>query len=152
LAIIVGAMYITEPEPTTLPKHTSPSTHPQRVKQIDIAGSCALVLGLSALLCAVNIGQVTFRSSRIQPYADIPYRSGNEAPWMSLPVIGSAIAAAIVLVFFLFIELKAFLPIVPHRLLTGKLALSNICTNFFSGMSAYAVRHVCVFCILACMS
>jgi hypothetical protein len=59
---------------------------------------------------------------------------------MSLPVIGSAISAAVVLIFFLFIESKATLPIVPHRLLTGKLAVSNICTNFFSGMSVYAVR------------
>jgi hypothetical protein len=67
---------------------------------------------------------------------------GNELPWSSPWVIGSLIGSSVLFGLFLVVEAKTrAIPVIPLRLLHGKLPalvqFSNICV----GLSAYAVSN-----------
>ncbi|KAK9470061.1 major facilitator superfamily domain-containing protein [Dipodascopsis tothii] len=110
ISIIVGYHYIVDPP--------SPANAPQRsVRNIDFGGSVTLVLGLAALLAALNMG-------------------GNEYAWTDSKVVFFGMSAAVLLGSFVFIEgYVARVPVLPLRILRGRLPVSGLLTTFFSGLA-----------------
>jgi hypothetical protein len=99
----------------------------QRFKEtwakVDFTGSLLLVVAISWQLVGLSLG-------------------GNELAWSSPWVIGSLIGSSVLFGLFLVVEAKTrAIPVIPLRLLHGKLPalvqFSNICV----GLSAYAVSN-----------
>ncbi|KAH8742783.1 major facilitator superfamily domain-containing protein, partial [Hyaloscypha finlandica] len=92
----------------------------ERLKQLDILGAVNLIIGLATLLAALNLG-------------------GNVVPWSSIWVIGFFIASSIFLCSFFLVETKmAQHPIIPIRMLRGRVAVVSIFLNVFAGMAVYS--------------
>ena len=90
--------------------------------KIDISGSLLLVIALSGQLLALSLG-------------------GNELPWDSPWVICSLVGSFVLLGIFVLVESKtSAIPLIPLRMLSGRLSISVQVANFFGGMAAYAVR------------
>lgn len=85
---------------------------------VDVAGSATLVGAITLLLLGLSMG-------------------GNELDWTSPITIALFIAALLLFGLFYRIETRAVAPILPSRMLKGTLAVSNILTNFTSGMAVY---------------
>ncbi|KAJ8103934.1 major facilitator superfamily domain-containing protein [Lipomyces tetrasporus] len=110
VSIVLGYMYIIDPPFTGL------STQ-KTVQNIDFGGSVTLVLGLASLLAFLSMG-------------------GNEYAWTDNKVVGFGIAALVLLSAFIFIEGKvAKMPVMPLRILKGRLPVSSLCTTFFTGLA-----------------
>ncbi|KAK9370145.1 major facilitator superfamily domain-containing protein [Lipomyces kononenkoae] len=110
VSIIVGYMYIINPPYTGLSSQKT-------IQNIDFGGSVTLVLGLASLLAYLSMG-------------------GNEYAWMDTRVIGFGVAALVLLSAFVFIEGKiARMPVMPLRILQGRLPVSSLCTTFFTGLA-----------------
>jgi MFS family permease len=89
--------------------------------QIDISGAVLLVLGLSSQAAALSMG-------------------GNNYPWSDKRVITCAAISVVLLVAFVFVELRTkAIPVMPMNMLKGKLAISNLISNIAVGMATYAV-------------
>lgn len=89
--------------------------------KVDFAGSFILVTALSIQLLALSLG-------------------GNELPWSSPWVIGSLAGSFVLLALFVVVEAKtSAIPIIPLRMLSGRLSISVQLANMFGGLSAYAV-------------
>ncbi len=93
--------------------------------RVDFSGALLLVTAISIQLVGLSLG-------------------GNELPWSSPWVVGSLVGSFVLLALFLVVEAKTrAIPIIPLRLLRGRLPtliqFSNICV----GLSAYAVRNLC---------
>ena len=90
-------------------------------KKIDFAGALVLVTGLSTQLVGLSLG-------------------GNVLPWGNQWVIGSLVVSCILLAAFVLVESKTTaIPIIPLRMLSGRLSISVQLTNLFAGLAAYAV-------------
>ncbi|TVY75718.1 putative transporter [Lachnellula suecica] len=88
--------------------------------QIDLSGAVLLVLGLSAQSAALSMG-------------------GNNYPWADIRVIVSFVVSVVLLALFVVVELRTRAnPVLPMFMLKGQLAISNLVTNLFVGMAAYA--------------
>ncbi|TAQ88852.1 hypothetical protein B7494_g2837 [Chlorociboria aeruginascens] len=113
-ALIIGYFVI---------KHSEPHNHKSQLskwKHMDLTGAALLVLGLSAQLAALSMG-------------------GNNYPWSDIRVITSLILSFILLVAFVFVEIRTeAIPVMPMSMLRGTLAISNLITNVCAGMAAYA--------------
>lgn len=109
LGVCLGAFYVREPVPDKL---HSPGR--RKLSQIDLMGSLTLVIGLSTLLAALNLG-------------------GNDRQWSDPLVLAFLVSAGVFLAVFWIVELNVAAPILPPRLLKGTLARSNVATNFLSG-------------------
>lgn len=93
-------------------------------KMVDISGAVVLVLGISVQLLGLSLG-------------------GNELPWGSPWVIGSLIGSIALLALFLVIEARTTaIPIIPLRMLKGRLPIATQTSNVCAGMSAYGVSEV----------
>lgn len=93
-------------------------------KRIDFSGALLLVLGLSAQLVGLSMG-------------------GNELPWGNIWVISSLVGSVVVLALFFVVEAKtSAMPVIPLRMLRGKVAISAQISNLCVGLSAYAVRSI----------
>lgn len=118
VALIVGALVIVNP-----PNHVSAaeSTGQTLWKKVDFSGSLLLILGLSLQLLGLSLG-------------------GNELPWSSAWVIMSLVGSCVLLILFFVVEARtSALPIIPLRMLRGRLPLSVQLANVCVGMAAYAV-------------
>jgi MFS family permease len=92
-------------------------------KKIDLSGAVLLVLGLSAQMAALSMG-------------------GNSFPWTDIRVIASLIASVTFLAAFVVVEIRTeAIPVLPMTMLQGTLAISNLISNVFVGMAAYAVSN-----------
>ncbi|KAK9469664.1 major facilitator superfamily domain-containing protein [Lipomyces arxii] len=110
VSVIVGYNYIFDPPFTGLSSQ-------KHIRNIDFGGSVTLVLGLASLLSCLNMG-------------------GNEYAWTDNKVIGFGVAAIVLLSLFVFIEGRiAVMPVLPLRILQGRLPVSSLLCTFFTGLA-----------------
>ncbi|KAI1878152.1 uncharacterized protein JN550_000334 [Neoarthrinium moseri] len=89
-------------------------------RAVDVSGALLLVTAISVQLVGLSLG-------------------GNELPWGSPWVIGSLIGSVILFVVFLIVEARtSAIPVIPLRMLKGRLPTSTQITNVCVGLSAYA--------------
>jgi MFS family permease len=90
-------------------------------KRVDFSGSLLLVVAVSVQLVGLSLG-------------------GNELPWSSPWVIGSLVGSIGLFALFLLVEAKtSAIPVIPLRLLQGRLPIATQCANVCAGMAAYGV-------------
>jgi MFS family permease len=90
-------------------------------EKVDISGALILVTALSMQLVGLSLG-------------------GNELPWSSGWVVGSLMGSLLLLVGFVWVEARTrALPIIPLRMLSGRLSVSVQAANICAGLAAYAV-------------
>ncbi|KAM0318662.1 hypothetical protein ACHAPQ_010605 [Fusarium lateritium] len=88
-------------------------------RRVDFSGSLLLVVAVSVQLVGLSLG-------------------GNELPWSSPWVIGSLIGSIGLFALFLLVEAKtSAIPVIPLRLLQGRLPIATQCANVCAGMAAY---------------
>lgn len=90
-------------------------------KRVDFSGALLLVLAVSTQLLGLSLG-------------------GNELPWGSPWVLG-ALATSVAL-FALFVRVEertAAMPIIPLRMLRGRMPVATQIANICAGMSSYGV-------------
>ncbi|CAM1501776.1 Fc.00g037600.m01.CDS01 [Cosmosporella sp. VM-42] len=88
-------------------------------KRVDFSGSILLVTAVSVQLVGLSLG-------------------GNELPWGSPYVIGSLLGSIGLFALFLWVEAKtSAIPIIPLRLLQGRLPIATQLANVCAGMAAY---------------
>jgi predicted MFS family arabinose efflux permease len=118
LALIIGRVVIKEPE--TVHNPSEDGSKRSRLSRIDFTGSALLVVALSVQLVGLSLG-------------------GNELPWSSPWVIVSLVGSFLLLAAFLLVEAKTKAqPIIPLRMLRGRLPTSVQIANVCAGMAAYA--------------
>ncbi|KAK3048080.1 hypothetical protein LTR09_010596 [Extremus antarcticus] len=89
-------------------------------EKVDISGALILVTALSTQLVGLSLG-------------------GNELPWSSGWVIGSLIGSVALLGLFFWVEARTrAMPIIPLRMLSGRLSISVQTANLCAGLAAYA--------------
>ncbi|KAF9632734.1 Major facilitator superfamily transporter [Lasiodiplodia theobromae] len=89
-------------------------------KKVDFSGSLLLVSAISIQLVGLSLG-------------------GNELPWSNGWVIGSLVGSTVLLVLFVVVEAKTTaIPIIPLRMLKGRLPVSAQTANVCAGLAAYA--------------
>ncbi|KAI1499953.1 major facilitator superfamily domain-containing protein [Biscogniauxia marginata] len=89
-------------------------------QKVDFSGALLLVVAISVQLIGLSLG-------------------GNELPWDSPWVIGSLVGSLILLSLFLLVEAKTTsIPVIPLRMLRGKLPVAIQLANVCAGLSAYA--------------
>ncbi|KAG7289243.1 hypothetical protein NEMBOFW57_005608 [Staphylotrichum longicolle] len=115
-ALFVGALVVKNPEGGFGVGRSFKDTW----ARVDFTGAFLLVIAISLQLVGLSLG-------------------GNELPWSSPWVVSSLVGSFVLLGLFLVVEAKTrAIPVIPLRLLHGKLPalvqFSNICV----GMSAYA--------------
>ncbi len=116
-ALFVGALVVKNPEGVFGAGLSFKDTW----ARVDFTGALILVVAISLQLVGLSLG-------------------GNELPWSSPWVVGSLVVSCALLGLFLVVEAKTrAIPVIPLRLLHGKLPgliqFANICV----GLSAYAV-------------
>jgi MFS family permease len=90
-------------------------------EKVDITGALLLVTSLSMQLVGLSLG-------------------GNELPWSSGWVIGSLVGSVVLLGIFGWVESRTTaMPIIPLRMLSGRLPVSVQTANLCAGLAAYAV-------------
>lgn len=90
-------------------------------KRIDVSGSLLLVAAVSVQLLGLSLG-------------------GNELPWSSPWVILILVSSIGLFALFLWVEAHtAAIPVIPLRLLKGRLPVATQLTNVCAGMAAYGV-------------
>ncbi|KAH6973453.1 major facilitator superfamily-domain-containing protein [Ilyonectria sp. MPI-CAGE-AT-0026] len=88
-------------------------------KRVDFVGAFVLVPAVSVQLVGLSLG-------------------GNELPWGSPWVIGSLVGSVGLFALFMLVESKTTaIPIIPLRLLHGRLPIATQVTNICAGMAAY---------------
>jgi len=118
-ALVVGWLFIRNPPAAEIVREEL--TGVSLWTRIDFTGATLLVLGLSAQLTALSLG-------------------GNQYPWSDARVIVSFIVSVLILFFFVWVELRTkALPVMPMSMLKGRVVISNMVSNVFCGMSAFAV-------------
>jgi MFS family permease len=123
--LVVGYFVIKNPPPSNTGVQSGDDGDEVKTKalwrQIDLAGAILLVFGLSAQLAALSLG-------------------GNQYPWSDIKVILCFVVSVIILIVFVWVELKTkALPVMPMYMLKGRAAISNMISNVLVGMSSYAV-------------
>jgi len=90
-------------------------------KKVDVSGSLLLVAAVSVQLVGLSLG-------------------GNELPWSSPWVILILVGSIVLFALFLWVEAHtAAIPVIPLRLLKGRLPIATQLTNVCAGMAAYGV-------------
>ncbi|KAM0439695.1 hypothetical protein ACHAPT_000788 [Fusarium lateritium] len=88
-------------------------------KRVDFSGSLLLVVAVSVQLVGLSLG-------------------GNELPWTSPWVIGSLVGSLVLFAMFLLVEARtSAIPVIPLRLLQGRLPIATQAANVCAGMAAY---------------
>ena len=119
--LIVGYFVIKNPAPSMTAVGTGESEQMSLWRRIDFSGAILLVLGLSSQLTALSLG-------------------GNQYPWSDIRVIVSFAISVVILIVFVWVELKTkALPVLPMSMLRGRIVISNMVSNVLCGMSAFAV-------------
>lgn len=117
LALVVGALVIRNPQGII--------ASGQGIKavwaKVDFTGAMILVVAISVQLVGLSLG-------------------GNELPWSSPWVIGSLVGSTALFGAFWVVETRTkAIPVIPLRMLKGRLPVSVQVANVCAGMSAYAV-------------
>ncbi|KAH7309597.1 major facilitator superfamily domain-containing protein [Stachybotrys elegans] len=90
-------------------------------RRVDFLGALLLVFAVSTQLLGLSMG-------------------GNELPWDSPLVTGSLLGSVVLFAVFLYVEATTTsIPVIPLRLLKGRLPVATQIANLFAGMAAYAV-------------
>lgn len=90
-------------------------------RRVDFSGSFLLVTAVSMQLVGLSLG-------------------GNELPWDSLWVTGSLVGSIVLFALFLWAEAHTkAIPVIPLRMLHGRLPIMTQLTNVCAGMAAYGV-------------
>jgi MFS family permease len=93
-------------------------------KKVDVSGSLLLVAAVSVQLVGLSLG-------------------GNELPWSSPWVIVILLASIVLFALFFWVEANtAAIPVIPLRLLKGRLPIATQLTNLCAGMAAYGVSTI----------
>jgi Fungal trichothecene efflux pump (TRI12) len=88
---------------------------------VDVSGAVLLVTAISLQLVGLSLG-------------------GNELPWSSPWVISSLIGSGVLFVLFAIVETRiAVIPIIPPRMISGKLPIIIQVANCCVGLAAFAV-------------
>ena len=96
-------------------------------KRVDVLGSLLLVTAVSVQLVGLSLG-------------------GNELPWGSPGVIGSLLGSLVLFALFLWVEANTTaIPVIPLRLLKGRLPVATQLANVCAGMTAYGVSSLPTF-------
>jgi len=123
-ALVMGYLVIRNQRPAgeLLHRENGQTTQFRSVwAQVDFTGAILLVTAICVQLVGLSLG-------------------GNELPWGSPWVIGSLIASIVLLGVFLRVEAKtSAIPIIPLRLLHGRLPILTQVANVCAGTAAYAV-------------
>ncbi|PGH12236.1 hypothetical protein AJ79_04416 [Helicocarpus griseus UAMH5409] len=121
IALIVGHLVIKNQFHLQTANHGSSKTALSAIwNRVDLSGALLLILGLSSQLVGLSLG-------------------GNELPWNSGWVISSLVASVLILGLFMFVEATtSAMPVIPPRMLRGRLAVSAQISNVCVGMAAYA--------------
>ncbi|PNY21874.1 transporter [Tolypocladium capitatum] len=90
-------------------------------KKVDFSGSLLLVVAISMQLVGLSLG-------------------GNELPWTSPWVVGSLTGSLLLFALFLRVEATTTaIPVIPLRMLKGRLPIATQIANVCTGMAAYGV-------------
>ncbi|KFA61194.1 hypothetical protein S40285_09232 [Stachybotrys chlorohalonatus IBT 40285] len=88
-------------------------------KRVDFLGSLVLILAITTQLLGLSLG-------------------GNELPWSSPWVIGALVGSTVLFAAFYLIEAKTTaMPIIPLRMLKGRLPIATQISNVCAGLAAY---------------
>ncbi|TPX07911.1 uncharacterized protein E0L32_010366 [Thyridium curvatum] len=116
MALLLGYLVVKNPIDTI---HHG-STVQKLCQQVDFAGALLLVTAISIQLVGLSLG-------------------GNQLPWSSPWVISSLVGSVLLLGLFLWIEATTSArPMIPLRLLRGRLPVATQTANVCVGLSAYA--------------
>jgi MFS family permease len=97
--------------------------------KIDVLGALLLVTAISLQLIGLSLG-------------------GNELPWGHPWVIGSLVGSVVLFALFIHVEgSTAAIPIIPLRMLRGRLPVLMQIANNFVGLAAYAVSFSSLQCL-----
>jgi MFS family permease len=92
-------------------------------KRIDFAGALLLVLAVSVQLLGLGLG-------------------GNLLPWTSPWVLGSLVGSIVLFALFVLVEgTTSAIPMIPLRMLKGRLPVATQISNACAGCAAYGVRR-----------
>ncbi|KAF6802064.1 transporter C460.03-like protein 2 [Colletotrichum musicola] len=88
--------------------------------RVDVSGALLLVVAISVQLVGLSLG-------------------GNELPWGSPLVIGTLVGSVALLALFLVVEARTrAIPVIPLRMLRGRLPVLTQISNVCAGLAAYA--------------
>ncbi|KAI8268918.1 putative transporter [Colletotrichum sp. SAR11_239] len=88
--------------------------------RVDVSGALLLVVAISVQLVGLSLG-------------------GNELPWGSPIVIGTLVGSVLLLGLFLVVEARTrAIPVIPLRMLRGRLPVLTQISNVCAGLAAYA--------------
>ncbi|TEA20502.1 putative transporter [Colletotrichum sidae] len=88
--------------------------------RVDVSGALLLVVAISIQLVGLSLG-------------------GNELPWGHPVVVGTLVGSVVLLALFLLVEAKTrAIPVIPLRMLRGKLPVLTQISNVCAGLAAYA--------------
>ncbi|CAF3463252.1 unnamed protein product [Fusarium graminearum] len=114
-ALIIGALVVSDQTTYSV----SESNLDTVWKRVDFTGSLLMVMAVSVQLLGLSLG-------------------GNELPWSSPWVIGCLVGSIALFVLFFLVEAKtSAIPVIPLRLLQGRLPVSTQFANVCAGMAAY---------------
>lgn len=118
LALVTGYLVIRNPEGTIAKGEDG---WRKVWGKVDFTGAVVLVVAISVQLVGLSLG-------------------GNELPWTSGWVIGSLVGSSVLFALFLVVEKRTrAIPVIPLKMLHGRLPVSVQLANVCSGFSAYAV-------------
>lgn len=119
-ALVIGALVIKDPEGIIGTGHSMKDAW----TKVDFTGACLLVVAISIQLVGLSLG-------------------GNELPWGSPWVVGSLLGSIALLGLFFYVEATTkAIPVIPLRMLHGRLPISIQAANVCVGLSAYAVSTI----------
>ncbi|RGP67196.1 hypothetical protein FLONG3_8591 [Fusarium longipes] len=114
-ALIIGALVVSDQTTYSLSENGLSAIW----KRVDFTGSLLMVVAVSVQLLGLSLG-------------------GNELPWSSPWVIGLLVGSVALFALFLVVEAKtSAIPVIPLRLLQGRLPVSTQFANVCAGMAAY---------------
>ncbi|KAK1700606.1 major facilitator superfamily transporter [Colletotrichum godetiae] len=117
MALALGALVIKNPE-----GGFDIDTNDWRAiwSRVDVSGALLLVVAISVQLVGLSLG-------------------GNELPWGSPIVIGTLMGSVLLLALFFIVEARTkAIPVIPLRMLRGKLPILTQISNVCAGLAAYA--------------
>ncbi|KAB5575419.1 major facilitator superfamily domain-containing protein [Coniochaeta sp. 2T2.1] len=116
LALVVGALVIKNPQGILAAGQGFRAVW----TKVDFTGALILVVAISIQLVGLSLG-------------------GNELPWGSPWVIGSLVVSCVLFAAFLVVEGRTrAIPVIPLRMLRGRLPMAIQISNVCAGFSAYA--------------
>ncbi|GKT67968.1 vacuolar basic amino acid transporter 2 [Colletotrichum tofieldiae] len=116
-ALVLGALVIKNPEGGF---DIDTNDYKAIWSRVDVSGALLLVVAISVQLVGLSLG-------------------GNELPWGSPVVIGTLVGSVGLLALFLVVEARTkAIPVIPLRMLKGRLPVLTQISNVCAGLAAYA--------------